>query len=71
MKRYENILTMPDALSTKVKQPLQAQSKLRISSFIGLCTLLVQWNKHQHLRGIYFRIIMPLFSQMLSLCEGN
>lgn len=52
MKRYQNILTMPDALSTKVKQPLQAQSKLRISSFIGLCTLLVRWNKHKHLRGI-------------------
>lgn len=30
-----------DALSTKVKQPLQAQSKFTIRSFIGLCILLV------------------------------
>ena len=42
MTRYENILTMLDALSTKVRQPLQAQSKLteiplyRIMHFITL-----------------------------------
>lgn len=30
-----------DALSTEVKQPLEAQSKFTIQSFIGLCILLV------------------------------
>lgn len=45
-----------DALSTKVKQPLQAQSKLTIPSFIGLCILLVQWNKHKLWRAIHSRV---------------
>lgn len=50
-----------DALSTKVKQPLQAQSELTIPSFIGLCILLVQWNKHKHWRATHFRVVMLFF----------